>query len=403
MESYAALYEVAGEEARGRKGPTLQEEREERAGGAGRGDQRIRVGFISANFRDQTVGVWTEGLIEQFDREKFHVIVLSIGRHEDDTGRRIRAKADEYAELSSHLPAARRAVAEAKLDVLLYADIGMEGFAYTLAMSRLAPVQCVTWGHPITSGLNTVDYFISSELAEAEDAQKNYTEKLVRLKNLPLYYHRPPPPKVKRDRPYFDLPDEAHVYGCLQTVFKLHPAFDEAIGGILRADPKGLLVVPKPGTANWGDVTLGRLRAAYPDVVDRIRLVRRLERDEFRALNAACDVMLAPFPFGAGDTSMEAFAAGVPVVTMPTPFLKGRLTHAMYRWMGIEDCVASSPAEYARLAVKLGRDRAWRGAVREKILARNGVLYENVAGVRELEAFFETFRLPVPGTPGRGY
>src|SRR5439155_1562660 len=81
------------------------------------------------------------------------------------------------------------------------------------------------------------------------DRQANYAEKLVALKNLPLYYYRPPsaPPRRRED---FGLPAAARVYGCLHSTFKLHPEFDAVIGGILRADPAGLLLIPRTGSSN---------------------------------------------------------------------------------------------------------------------------------------------------------
>src|SRR4051794_11748286 len=174
-----------------------------------------------------------------------------------------------------------------------------------LAHSRLAPVQCVTLGHPITSGIATIDYYISSELAEADDAQNNYSEKLVRLPNLPVYYYRPDPPARTLSRNDFDLPDDVNLYGCLQAQYKLHPSFDEAIAGILRADPNGLILLSRGGTARGEDVILERLRSRFGDIVGRVRFMPTLSRERFRALTALCTVLLAPFPFGAGDSSME--------------------------------------------------------------------------------------------------
>jgi predicted O-linked N-acetylglucosamine transferase (SPINDLY family) len=161
-------------------------------GRAWQGERKVRVGFVSSFFKDHTVGLWTRGIIEKLPRERFEVVVLSIGRHEDDVARFIRGHADTYVEVPPLMPAARELIGSLSLDVLVYADIGMEPVTYTLAFSRLAPVQCVMWGHPATSGIDTIDYYLSSELAEPDDAQRNYTEKLVRFKNLPLYYYRPP-------------------------------------------------------------------------------------------------------------------------------------------------------------------------------------------------------------------
>ena len=151
-----------------------------------------------------------------------------------------------YVEVPTNLPAARQAIAGQRLDVLYYADIGMDPVTYSLAFSRLAPVQCVTWGHPVTTGLDTIDYFISMDAAEPEDAAEHYTETLVRLKALSVYYYRPEPPASLKDRAAFGLPEECHLYSCPQTLFKLHPEFDDLLGAILRRDPQG-----HPRLARW--------------------------------------------------------------------------------------------------------------------------------------------------------
>jgi predicted O-linked N-acetylglucosamine transferase (SPINDLY family) len=353
-------------------------------------DARVRVGFISGLFKNQTVGLWMQGLIAKFDRSRFEVVVLSTAPHNDETGRFIREHADRYVVVSPALSSAREMIATEKLDVLIFADIGMEPFTATLAHSRFAPVQCVMWGHPITSGSKSIDYYISHEHADTEDGQRNYTEKLARLKNLAVFYYRPAPPSRAFARREFDLPDDAHLYGCLQAQYKLHPLFDEAIAGILRTDPKGLLLLSRGGTARGEDVILDRIRASFPDIVDRIRFMPALSRDEFRGLTSLCDVLLAPFPFGAGDSSLEGFALNLPTVTLPTGYLKGRLTYAMYNLMSIDDCIARDLNDYVAIATRLGTDVEFNRAVREKIAAANHVLYDNAAGVRDLESFLSS-------------
>lgn len=349
--------------------------------------ERVRVGFISSLFRNQTVGLWTQGFIAKLDRSRFDVIVLSNAAHDDQVGRFIRQHADQYIVLPSTLSAARERIVSLGLDVLIYADLGMETWTAALAYSRLAPVQCVTVGHPITSGTKTIDYYLSSALAETEDAQKHYTEKLVRFEHLPVYYYKPRIPELLLERPDFDLPDDAHLYGCLQSQFKLHPRFDEAIGGILRADPKGLVLLSRSGSAQGTGIIQSRLRERFPDVVDRVRFMPSLDRARFRSLMSLLDVALAPFPFGAGDTSLEGFALGLPTVTLPTDQLKGRLTFAMYQAMKIDECSARDVKDYISIATRLGTQQDFKQSLRHRILAANAILYENAAAVRELEAF----------------
>ncbi len=361
---------------------------------------KIRVGFISCYFRAHTIGHWMRGLIALLSRDDFEVTVLSIGNHHDEVADFIKQHADRALEVPKHLPSARRLIASLRLDVLVYADIGMEPFAETLAFSRLAPVQCVTLGHPVTTGIDTIDYFISTEDLETEEADEHYTEKLVRLKKLPFYYYRPALPPLRHDREHFGLARASHVYACTQSLFKLHPEFDETLGAILRADPEGLLVLFQGLRPHWEELLKRRFAATLPDVISRIRFLPRLKFPEYVNLLAVADVLLDTPHFGGGSTSFEGLAIGTPIITMPSRLLRGRITYALYKQMDVPDCVAQSPGEYVDIATRLAQDADYRQAIREKILAANSVLYENKEGIRELEQFFhQAVSLAIKGAP----
>src|SRR5262249_10876056 len=149
--------------------------------GAAGGNGPLRVGFLSRFFHNHTIGMLNAGLVRNLTRPDFHVVLFRFPGNDDDIARFIQEGADTVVTLPAHLDQARRQIAEQRLDVLYYTDIGMDPLAYFLAFARLAPVQCVTWGHPITTGIPTMDYFISSELFEAPGAEEHYTEQLVRL------------------------------------------------------------------------------------------------------------------------------------------------------------------------------------------------------------------------------
>ncbi|HYV39603.1 MAG TPA: tetratricopeptide repeat protein [Gemmataceae bacterium] len=361
---------------------------------------KIRVGFLSAFFRRHTIGHWMRGLVEKLSRNDFSVTVLSVGKHDDDIANLFKRHADAYLEVPRHLGAARQLIADQKLDVLFYTDIGMDPMTYTLAFSRLAPVQCVTLGHPITTGIDTIDYFISTGALESAEADQHYTETLVRLKTLPIYYYRPPlpltptssPPAGKgaavRGRAHYGLAPQDHVYACLQTIYKFHPEFDKYLGAILRGDPRGTLILSQGRFPHLERLLRQRLAVSLPDVLDRIRFYPLLDYSDYLNLLAVADVQLDPMPFGGGSTSYDGMAVGTPIVTLPSNLLRGRITYALYHQMNVLDCVAKSPQDYIAMALRLGGDREYREAIRSKILAANGVLFENSAGIRELEQFF---------------
>ncbi|HYY61011.1 MAG TPA: tetratricopeptide repeat protein, partial [Burkholderiales bacterium] len=155
---------------------------------------RLRVGFISRFLYAHSIGKTTRGLVEKLSRDEFEVTTLCVPPlRDDDMARRIRAASDRTLVVPSALEAARHAIAALELDVLFYQDIGMEPFTYFLAYSRLAPVQCTSFGHPDTTGIAALDYFVSSELFETPHAAEHYSEQLFLLRDVGTlaYYYRP--------------------------------------------------------------------------------------------------------------------------------------------------------------------------------------------------------------------
>jgi predicted O-linked N-acetylglucosamine transferase (SPINDLY family) len=358
-----------------------------RAGARRSGARRaIKVGFISRYFHRHTIGKLNLGLVRNLSRERFHVTVLRFPGPDDAMARAF----DECADRVVRLPLRQnfqQDIAALELDVLYYCDIGMDAWTYFLAYARLAPVQCVTWGHPVTTGIPTIDYFVSSRLLEPEKAAEHYSEELVPLDNLNVYYYEPKIGVPIKTRAALGLDETANLYVCPQSLFKIHPCLDVMLAGILRGDPRGRIVLIEGGFAHWKTLLAARFERSFPDVADRVDFVPRYSQDDFLHVLARADVLLDTTPFGGGSTSYEAFALGTPVVTLPGPFLRGRITAACYQQMGVLDCIAGSEDEYVQIALRLGMDRDWRARVRAAILSRKHLLYEDAAAVRQLEQF----------------
>jgi predicted O-linked N-acetylglucosamine transferase (SPINDLY family) len=356
-------------------------------------DDRLRIGFISKFMHNHSIGRTTRGLLANMDRSRFHVSALFVPPLVDDfVSQFVRDSADDYLVLPSTLQAARLEIAALKLDVLFYQDIGMDAYTYFLAFSRLAPVQCVSFGHPDTTGIPNMDYWVSSENFELPSAADHYSEELFLLHNLGslAYYYRPTLQPTTKTREDFGLPTDRHLYICPQALFKLHPDFDAIIAGILRGDPLGEVVLVEARTTAWNEQLRKRFQVTIPDVVGQVRFVPGLSQDDFLSLIAVCDVMLDTIYFNGMNTSLEALAVGTPVVTMPTTLQRGRHTFGMYARMGMTECIAATPQKYISLAQRLGTDTVFRQQVKDQILSRNDVLYEDMNVVREFERCFET-------------
>jgi protein O-GlcNAc transferase len=348
-----------------------------------RPDGRVRVGFASHFFRAHTIARLFQGLVAQLSRARFHVTLFGTPSEPDATRTALIEAADDFVEIPLDLAAARQRIAERALDVLVYTDIGMSPLTYFLAFARLAPVQCVSWGHPDTTGIANLDYFLSCDAMEPAGAEAHYTEELVRLPGPTVYYPRPVFEARLKSRAELGLDPAAHLYVCPQSLFKFHPDFDATLIDILERDDAGRLVLIQGAHAHIDDLLIRRLGR----LAGRIVLMPMLSRSDFIALLAACDVMLDPLHYSGGNTSLEAFAVGTPIVTWPGAFMRGRHTYGFYKLMGLDQCVARDAADYVAIAVRLGTDPAWRAEVSRAILAANGVLYENADTVRAIENF----------------
>lgn len=345
----------------------------------------LRVGFVSAYFRDHTIGRLNLGRIQQLDRSKFHVSVAFASRGEDPMAAAFRDAADSIVQLTRDVPASRRQLTDLKLDVLVFADVGMDALTTTLAYSRMAPVQCVTWGHPETTGSPCMDYFLSSELLEDAAAQANYTETLLRPRLLGTYYERPRRTGPPRTREFFGISPDRHLYLCPQTLFKFHPEFDAVLAGILARDPLAEIQIIEGRVANWTERLRKRWNAGIPGSAERIRFLPAQPRDDFLALLELADVMIDPMHFGGGNTTYEAFGMGTPVTTLPSEFLRGRITLALYRKMGVTFPVARTPEELIEKSVAIATDPKMQSQLRAEIQSRAAVLFEDPEEVHVLE------------------
>jgi len=351
------------------------------------GDRRIRLGIYSSFLRQHAV-VWTIlGFITELPKDRFDITLYSGERMPGPIMPDVVDAVEHIVRLPGSVEQARSIIAEARLDVLLFADIGMESLSYGLAHARLAPVQCALWGHPVTTGIPTVDYYISSDSAEPEDADGHYSERLVRLGGMQTCYRRPDVPARDRAAWPSGVPEGATVYLCAQSLFKIHPDMDRWFSEILRRDPNGVLVLFEGPDRVITDRLRTRLSGAAGGLMDRVHILPRVPFERFLEIVVLADVLLDTWPFGSGNTSYQGFAAGKPNVTLPGKFLRGRGVLAHYRHMGFMDCVADTPESYVEIAVRLGTDTAFRSRISDLIRERSPVLFDDTRVVDDLARF----------------
>ncbi len=354
-----------------------------------RPEGNIRIGLCSNNLRNNSVGLFFLGFAQALRGKGFelHLFRAPSGGSDQVTLRYIQS-ADHDTQLSSSLETAQRQIAEKNLDILFYPDLTVHPLTNWLAFARLAPVQMTSWGHPVTSGLPHVDYYISSRLMECENAREHYSEHLVELSTFPCCYQPPQLLSSPAKRHHFRLPEKGAIYCCGHQAFKFHPDFDTLLGQILRKDPTGTLVLINGwGGPNHGRLLENRIKSANPDVADRILMLGRMPPIQYLAMTRLADVHLDPVWFGGGRTSFDLLSNGNIVVTWPGPFQRGRVTGACLSRMGVDECIAETWEDYVDMAVEFANDETLRFQTREKIIRNAHLIFDHPAFIEEMTAF----------------
>ena len=377
---------------------------------------KIRVGFISKFFGlFEPHGMLLDGIMKYLPRSHFDVFVLIVPSTDGKPVSPNIFEATEYVyQISlSHQDSADK-IAALELDILIFADTMSEPLNHFLAHYRLASVQIAFWGNPITSASKHMDYFISADCMEhpfrnrMPTDDEPYSEQVVLLDGQGIWYYRPESPddalrKVnltnmvspKREfkRADFNISDNWFVYFLPQSVFKIHPLYDNVLADILKANPNGHIIVTGGRRPLWTEIYSSRLNSSLGPFSNRLHIIERVSSEKFLQLISIADVILHPFPFDGSRTSADALTAGKPFITLPTEYLRGRMGAAFYRSMNIPELVARNISEYVIIATKLNFDKSFYTAVTAKITDRLHIIWENM----EVPFGWSQFLLKVAG------
>ena len=356
------------------------------------GKERIRVGIVSAHLYEHSV--WNailKGWIQNLNPALFEIHLFYVsGSSGQETGL-AKSLATSFTENLGGLEDWAKAILEKHIDVLIYPEIGMDPLSCKLANLRLAPVQVASWGHPETTGLPTMDYFISAKDFEPPNAQDYYTEKLVQLPNLGCHYSARSVTPSTIDLSLLGIDIESPLLLCPGAPFKYAPEHDQILVSIAKRIPTCQFVFFESPEGVLSAALKNRLSKAFElknlDAADFIRLIPWQKTEEFYGLMQLADVFLDTIGFSGFNTAIQAIECGLPIVTREGLFLRGRLASGILRRMGMTELIAKNEEEYINLTVKLVQDRQYREAIKEKIIANRPILFDDLTPVRALEQF----------------
>jgi protein O-GlcNAc transferase len=354
----------------------------------------LRIGIVSGFFyHHSNWKIPIKGWIENIDRRRFVLYGYYTGKEKDQETAIAKKYFEYFREDIDCLEELCRIIRGDNLHVLVFPEIGMDSMTLRLASLRLAPVQCTSWGHPETSGLPTIDYFLSSELMEPPDAEAHYTEKLISLPNLSIYYEPLKIPFASINRNSFKLRADSILYLCCQSLFKYLPLYDEIYPRIAKAVNNCQFLFISHQNSLITDKFSRRLRQAFSShnlsYEDHVVFLPPLNPSRYNALNNLADIYLDSVGWSGCNSTFEAIACNLPIVTLSGELMRGRHGSAILTMIGLTELIATNLDDYISLAVKLGQDGPWRQHISDKISKCKHLAYRDRTCITALEDFLE--------------
>jgi predicted O-linked N-acetylglucosamine transferase (SPINDLY family) len=358
-------------------------------------DGRIRVGYLSADFREHAVANLIAELIECHDRSRFEIIGYSYGPNDGSPmRRRLEAAFNRFVDLRplSHSDAAARIHGDGVHILVDLTGYTMHARTEILAQ-RPAPIQVNYLGYPGTMGADFMDYILADPFIAPMDQQPYFAEKLV---HLPACYQ----PNDRRrqvaehtpSRGECGLPERGFVFCCFNKSYKITPDFFGAWMSLLQAVPDSVLWLLESERA--ADEALRRQAVRHGIDPQRLVFAAMAPLAEHLARHRAADLFLDTLPYNAHTTASDALWVGLPVVTCAGTTFAGRVAGSLLTAIGLPELITESLEDYAALALRLATDAPRLEAVRRKLDANRltAPLFDTGSLARAIEAAFTSMR-----------
>ncbi|KAL3758952.1 hypothetical protein ACHAWU_003023 [Discostella pseudostelligera] len=379
--------------------------------------QKKRVGFISSLMGgDEPHGLLVLDIMRSL-KNLFDFYVVSIGSKplsEEFVHHASGVFAVGYDEVS-----AKNVLKSLELDCLVYAESMNSPIVYFLGYQRFAHIQILVQGSPVTSGIPTFDYFVSGDLLEhpfrTQLVDDHYSEQLILFDGQAISF---PDTQVhflqdsslaagdavslsnmtSMERMESLRGQGAHIYTCFQSVQKMQPSFDHVLVDILIGDQMANVVLQASRSSIQTESLQRRLKSVLQERLcgdeatecnasinanTRVHFLPRVKSDDLIQLLEKSTVVLHPFPFEGSKTAVDALSAGVPLITYPQQFLRGRMASVFIKAMELGDidrevascCIANSVSDYVTKAMRMASDKEYRSRVVSAIRQRRDRIF----------------------------
>jgi predicted O-linked N-acetylglucosamine transferase (SPINDLY family) len=333
--------------------------------------RRLRIGYVSPDFRDHVVGRNLLPLLQKHDPDAVEIFCYSDVRRTDNFTAQFQSAAHHWQNICgmSDADLAER-VRNDRIDILLDLSLHMAGNRLLCFARKPAPVQVTFAGYPGTTGLSAMDYRLTDpQLDPPGEFDSDYAEKSIRLADSFWCYQ--PAQATPEVNPLPALSNGFITFGCLNNFCKINDQVLELWAVVLAAVPKSRLLL-----LTWPGEHRRRLHGKMQDKgIDgsRIEFASLRPPLQYLALYHRIDIGLDTFPYNGHTTSLDSYWMGVPVVTLSGRTVVGRAGVSQLTNLGMTELIANTPQEYVRIAGKLADDldhlMQMRGSLRDRMAA----------------------------------
>ena len=369
----------------------LQDRLDARQGVSTQANSKIRVGIISSFICSHPV--WhaiTKGWVNHLNPDQFELYIFNTNGVEDEETELAKFKASNYCNCGTDVLAAAQIIANQNLEVILYPEIGMDTASKALACLRLAPLQIVSWGHPETTGIPTIDAYLSAKLLEPDDAKSFYTEELIQLPNLGTDVEIQDAVALSPNLEDLGIDPSLPILLCAGSPSKYMPSHDFVFVEIAKQLGQCQFIFFN-FEANLTSILKERLQLAFAnaqlDANQFLRFIPFLKKEEFHGLMQKSDLYLDTIGFSGFNTALQAMACDLPVVAMEGTKMRGRLASSILNRIGLADLVCQSVGNYIHLVVELIQNQALLKSYKGRIAQSKTLLFNDLEPIRALESF----------------
>ena len=354
-------------------------------------NKKIRIGIVSSHVKNHSVwNAITKGIVLKLNKKLFSICIFNLGKLEDLETNIAINNSELYYHNVGELADWHRCIVDNNCDILIYPEIGMHALTFQLACLRIAKLQLCMWGHPETSGLKTIDYFISAEMFENESSGKNYSEKLIKLPNLGTYLL--PQKIINHNIKHLDYFEKENVpiIICAGALHKYEPKNDWLFIEIIKKCKK-IKFLFFSQNKDWEKKFHERMQIEFTknnlEINLYIQIIPFLDERKFSYVLSKGTIYMDSIGFSGFNTAIKAIEENLPIVSLYNDRLKGNLANGLLLRLKLKELIANSYDEYFEIINKILNDENYRQTLRKTIQENKKIIYEDDEVIHSLENF----------------